>query len=149
MPQPMFQSSQNGDSLTSHDPTLSRKDLEHLKARLQSMEIQIMDEIEEQERLLDLLEDLNLSDPGEIDGRLNSQGISLYQLEKVSQTVMAQKRHLSQIRRALRRMRDGTYGICKATLRPISRERLMSVPYAVLCEDALERGDPNSHHEER
>jgi RNA polymerase-binding transcription factor DksA len=45
-------------------------------------------------------------------------------------------------------MHEGTYGICRATNRPIARERLMKVPYAVLCEDALERGDPNHIHEE-
>lgn len=50
---------------------------------------------------------------------------------------------LREIEDALRRIEEGTYGICVACGRPIDPERLEAVPYATLCiEDkrAQERG---------
>ena len=49
---------------------------------------------------------------------------------------------LEEIESALRRIDDGTYGVCTACGRPIGEERLEAVPYATLCIDdkrALER----------
>ena len=49
---------------------------------------------------------------------------------------------LEEIAGALRRIDDGTYGVCVACGKPIGEERLEAVPYATLCIDdkrALER----------
>jgi DnaK suppressor protein len=40
---------------------------------------------------------------------------------------------LQEIETALRRIEDGTYGMCVACGRPIDEERLLAVPYATLC----------------
>ncbi len=40
---------------------------------------------------------------------------------------------LSEINDALRRMRQGTYGICEATRKPISKARLRAIPWARYC----------------
>ncbi len=42
---------------------------------------------------------------------------------------------LQEIETALRRIDDGTYGVCVACGRPIGEERLEAVPYATLCID--------------
>lgn len=42
---------------------------------------------------------------------------------------------LGEIEAALRRIDDGTYGICVSCGRPIDAERLEAVPYATLCLD--------------
>jgi len=34
-----------------------------------------------------------------------------------------------QLKRALKRIENGTYGICKVTGKPIARERLMATPH--------------------
>jgi len=50
---------------------------------------------------------------------------------------------LEEIEGALRRIDDGTYGVCLVCGSPIDEERLQAVPYATLCiEDkrALEQG---------
>jgi DnaK suppressor protein len=50
---------------------------------------------------------------------------------------------LQEIEAALRRIEDGTYGVCRRCGRPIDAARLEAVPYATLCiEDkrAQERG---------
>ena len=36
---------------------------------------------------------------------------------------------------ALRRIEDGTYGVCVVCGRPIGEDRLAAVPYATLCID--------------
>ncbi len=45
---------------------------------------------------------------------------------------------LNLIDNALRKIKDGTYGICEKTGKPISKKRLMAVPYAPLCIEAQE-----------
>lgn len=50
---------------------------------------------------------------------------------------------LAEVGAALRRIEDGTFGVCVACGRPIDQERLEAVPYATLCIDdkrAQERG---------
>mgnify|MGYP001592183496 CR=1 FL=1 len=42
---------------------------------------------------------------------------------------------LEEIEGALRRIEDGTYGVCVACGRPIGEDRLEAVPYATLCID--------------
>ncbi|MFA6600942.1 MAG: TraR/DksA family transcriptional regulator [Candidatus Omnitrophota bacterium] len=45
---------------------------------------------------------------------------------------------LNLIDTALRKINDGTFGICEKTGKPISKKRLMAVPYAPLCLEAQE-----------
>ncbi|MNC89376.1 General stress protein 16O [compost metagenome] len=44
--------------------------------------------------------------------------------------VSSEQEALSEIEAAIKRISDGTYGICELTGKPISRERLMAVPFA-------------------
>lgn len=45
----------------------------------------------------------------------------------------ADREHVEEIEEALRRMDEGTYGICEYTGEPISLERLRQVPWARYC----------------
>lgn len=45
----------------------------------------------------------------------------------------ADREHVEEIEEALRRMDEGTYGICEYTGEPISVERLQQVPWARYC----------------
>lgn len=45
---------------------------------------------------------------------------------------------LNLIDNALRKIKDGTFGICEKTGKPISKKRLLAVPYAPLCIEAQE-----------
>ena len=47
----------------------------------------------------------------------------------------AEGEHLSHIEAALKRIEDGTYGICENCGKPISPERLEAMPWATLCID--------------
>jgi RNA polymerase-binding protein DksA len=45
---------------------------------------------------------------------------------------------LNLIDNALHKIKEGTYGICEKTGKPISKRRLLAVPYAPLCIEAQE-----------
>jgi RNA polymerase-binding transcription factor DksA len=53
---------------------------------------------------------------------------------------------LSEIEAAIKRIRDGTYGICEVTAKPISKERLLAVPFARYSAEAQKQIERNRHH---
>jgi RNA polymerase-binding transcription factor DksA len=53
---------------------------------------------------------------------------------------------LSEIEAAIKRIRDGTYGICEITGKPISKERLLAVPFTRYSADAQKQIERNRHH---
>ncbi|MBN1483569.1 MAG: TraR/DksA C4-type zinc finger protein [Chloroflexia bacterium] len=75
-------------------------------------------------------------------------GISNHMAEGASST-FDQERNLAllenlqrtweQVESALKRMDDGTYGLCRACGQPIDRARLQALPYAALCLDCQSR----------
>jgi DnaK suppressor protein len=52
---------------------------------------------------------------------------------------------LIQVRDALRRIEDGTYGKCAACGRPIETERLQAVPWALYCVEDEEKREKAAH----
>jgi RNA polymerase-binding transcription factor DksA len=42
---------------------------------------------------------------------------------------------------ALRRIEEGTFGICQTCRQPISEERLEAIPYATQCIDCRRKGE--------
>ncbi|MFW6170626.1 MAG: TraR/DksA family transcriptional regulator [Planctomycetota bacterium] len=52
------------------------------------------------------------------------------------QLAEVESRELAQIENALERMRNGTYGICEVTGKPIPLARLQALPYATMCIEA-------------
>jgi DnaK suppressor protein len=52
----------------------------------------------------------------------------------------ANAKELSLIERALRRIKDGSYGICSRCTQPISPRRLQAVPWAECCVECQEEG---------
>jgi RNA polymerase-binding transcription factor DksA len=53
---------------------------------------------------------------------------------------------LSEIEAAIKRILDGTYGICEITAKPISKERLLAVPFTRYSADAQKQIERNRHH---
>ena len=58
-----------------------------------------------------------------------------YSLEENSEQV------LRAIEGALRRIDEGTFGICETCRQPISEERLEAIPYATQCIDCRRKGE--------
>lgn len=79
---------------------------------------------------LSLLRELQQSGD-EIDAALDAA-----QDELTSRMAEVESRELAQIENALERMREGSYGVCELTGKPIPQARLQALPYATLCIEA-------------
>jgi RNA polymerase-binding transcription factor DksA len=60
--------------------------------------------------------------------------------------VSSEQEALSEIESAIKRVRDGTYGICEITAKPISKERLLAVPFTRYSAEAQKQIERNRHH---
>lgn len=75
--------------------------------------------------------DSELRSPGPADSEDRaSESENLEVLERLS---VAERDELQAIRRALGRIREGSYGRCSSCGRDIARERLDALPYTTLC----------------
>jgi len=53
---------------------------------------------------------------------------------------------LSEIEAAIKRIHDGSYGICEITAKPIAKERLLAVPFTRYSAEAQKEIERNRHH---
>jgi RNA polymerase-binding transcription factor DksA len=60
--------------------------------------------------------------------------------------VSSEQEALSEIDAAIKRVQDGTYGICEITAKPISKERLLAVPFTRYSAEAQKQIERNRHH---
>jgi RNA polymerase-binding transcription factor DksA len=60
--------------------------------------------------------------------------------------VSSEQEALSEIDAAIKRIRDGTYGVCEITAKPISKERLLAVPFTRYSAEAQKQIERNRHH---
>ena len=107
---------------------------------------------EERQRVLDAINYLHEETPGSLedeteeivgnsDNHLGDTATATldreidYSLEENSEQV------LRAIDAALRRIDEGTYGICETCGQPISEERLEAIPYATQCIDCRRKGE--------
>lgn len=75
--------------------------------------------------------DHELGEPKSAD--LNEQAIDIEDDEVLESLGAAAQKEVSLLKLALKRIQDGTYGICAKCDEPISDARLEAVPHALLC----------------
>ena len=63
-------------------------------------------------------------------------GTDAQELEKLYLMIARQQKYVGYLERALERIANGTYGICKVTGKPIPKERLMAVPHTEISIEA-------------
>jgi|UniRef100_A0A7C6EDG6 RNA polymerase-binding protein DksA len=112
---------------------MKKKDLAYFEKRL----------LEEKQRLLkqkghtnELLKEPQREAGGEISGyrtHIADQGSETYQREFASQLTSQESMLLIEIDEALKRIREGRYGICEMCQGKIAKERLKIIPHARLC----------------
>lgn len=101
--------------------------------------------LDERRRVQDALEFLRQENPGSLedetqelslqDNHLGDIATATFDRELDEGLEEGAERRLEQVDRALRRIDEGTYGICEACGKPIAEERLRAVPWATLCID--------------
>ena len=64
------------------------------------------------------------------------EGASVLSKEEEGRLAQRQAKFISHLEGALIRIENGTYGVCRATGKLISKERLRAVPHATLCIEA-------------
>lgn len=67
---------------------------------------------------------------------LQEDGQETMEREETARMVARQRKFQQELKNALARIEQGTYGICRATGRLIPAERLRAVPHATLCVEA-------------
>lgn len=60
--------------------------------------------------------------------------------------VASEQEALSEIDAAIKRIHDGTYGICEITQKPIAKDRLLAVPFTRNSAEAQKNLERNRHH---
>jgi RNA polymerase-binding protein DksA len=63
-------------------------------------------------------------------------GTDAQELEKLYLMIARQQKYVGYLERALERIQNGTYGICKVTGKPIPKERLLAVPHTEISIEA-------------
>ena len=63
-------------------------------------------------------------------------GTDAQELEKLYLMIARQQKYVGYLERALDRIQNGTYGICKVTGKPIPKERLLAVPHTEISIEA-------------
>ena len=88
-------------------------------------------------------------DSGDLSGygqNMSDGGINTFDRDFVLSLVSSEQEALSEIDAAIKRIRDGTYGVCEITAKPISKERLLAVPFTRYSAEAQKQIERNRHH---
>ncbi len=72
-------------------------------------------------------------------------GINTFDRDFVLSLVSSEQEALSEIDAAIKRIHDGTYGVCEITGKPISKDRLLAVPFARNSAEAQKQLEKNRY----
>ncbi len=129
-------------TLTTHGspvpPSSDRYGSEQLREFKQLIESKLVDtndtlELLEQSLLLD---HNNGTDDTSRSQNLMEDGQSTLEREEAARMVARQRKFQMELRAALVRIEQGSYGVCRVTCKLIPVERLRAVPHATLCVEA-------------
>ncbi|HYC70541.1 MAG TPA: TraR/DksA C4-type zinc finger protein [Opitutaceae bacterium] len=87
-------------------------------------------------------------DSGDLSGygqHMADAGTDTFDRDFALSLVSSEQEALSEIEAAIKRIHDGTYGICEATQKPIAKERLLAVPFTRYSTEAKKEVERHSH----
>jgi RNA polymerase-binding transcription factor DksA len=114
----------------------AKERLEEEQARLRGLRSQIVDEHQTGESAQDSVGELSSFDQHQAD-----LGTETFEREKDLSFLESIEAELTDVEHALRRLDDGTYGVCEACGKPIDEERLEAVPAARFCRDDQQQAE--------
>jgi RNA polymerase-binding protein DksA len=100
--------------------------------------------VEERRRVVDAIEYLHKENPGSIEEETDDETTDDHIAEtatvtldrEIDYTLEENSEHLlAEIEGALKRIEEGTYGVCVNCGKPIAEERLAAIPWATYCID--------------
>ena len=110
------------------DPDVARQRLDEERVRLEETRATFDDE-----HLRDESEDDSISELSSNDQHPADIGSETFEREKDLSILEQVEAELADVEHALRRLEDGTYGICEACGQPIDEARLEALPAARFC----------------
>lgn len=112
---------------------MSKQELEEFRRMLLDKRREIMgslddmqDEVEDENQTQQVHMSSMPTHPADIGTEAYSQDLSLHLMQR-------ERDLLIEVDEALRRIEDGTYGVCLATGKPIGKQRLQAKPWARFC----------------
>lgn len=87
-------------------------------------------------------------DSGDLSGygqHMADAGTDTFDRDFALSLVSNEQEALSEIEAAIKRVHDGTYGICESTQKPIAKERLLAVPFTRYSAEAKKQVERHSH----
>ena len=88
-------------------------------------------------------------DAGDLSGygqHMADAGTDTFDRDFALSLVSTEQEALSEVEAAIKRIHDGTYGICELTGKPISRDRLLAVPFTRYFAEAQKELEKTKHH---
>lgn len=88
-------------------------------------------------------------DAGDLSGygqHMADAGTDTFDRDFALSLVSSEQEALSEVEAAIKRIHDGTYGICELTGKPISRDRLLAVPFTRYSAEAQKELEKTKHH---
>ena len=118
------------------EPERAREMLEGERARLQSVQSGFAEE-----HLTDQSEQDSVGALSSVDQHQADMGTETFERERDLSILERVEAELADVEHAIRRLDEGTYGLCEACGRPIGDERLEAMPAARFCLDHQEEAE--------
>lgn len=117
-----------------------KKTIQHFKKLLLEKRAEAREQMEIVENSIANLNEADDADYSSITHHLGDVGSDVEGEEMNYQLLERLNKYLREIEDALERLENGTYGICMATGKPISKERLEAVPHTRYSIEAKQQG---------
>jgi RNA polymerase-binding protein DksA len=122
------------------EPKLTKKETDELQARLQQERAELEVQLATIEDTSFATTQSDLSGDVGLDDESADAGTATFEREKDLSIEQNVRDLLQKIDRALKRIEEGTYGICERCGKPIEKARIKALPYVDLCiKDAREQ----------
>ena len=112
---------------------LTKKDLDDLQTRLRDERAELREQLTTIEDQAFAATQSDMSGDVGVDDESADAGTATFEREKELSIEQNVRDLIQKIDRALKRIDDGTYGICERCAKPIAEARLEALPYAELC----------------
>ena len=112
---------------------LTTQEIGELRTRLESERGELADQLTTIEDQAFAATQSDISGDVGVDDESADAGTATFEREKELSIEQNVRDLIQKIDRALKRIDDGTYGICEACGKPIEKARIKALPYAELC----------------
>lgn len=113
----------------------SEEELEHFKELLLQRRREAKEEIEQMREQIEEAKE-HAGDNTAYGVHMADAGTDAMEREKLHLMIARQQKYIGYLERALERIRNRTYGVCRVTGEPISKERLEAVPHTEISIEA-------------